>query len=395
MKRIANISFIFLFSAFLASVLLITVWHGREKNYSSIENRSLEKAPTLTGESLRDGSWFSDWEAYLLDRAAGRDQLIRQDTLLRMNLLRQPVVNQVVVAENVLLPYYPFGNWDSVNIERSVADVADQFQALQAHIADHGGQFFYVGVPAQVGYYADSYPAYLEHGRDFFPALESAWAQALSDRSIPYVDMTAVYAQMGHPSGYYFTTDHHHTIRGALLTYQMLMDEISLRTGLTLPILREEDLTFVTLSNPMLGSRNRMLYGLYPTDEHLTYAEATVAIPFRRFDNGVEVAPSLFSLPPTSEEPTGYSVFMGGDIGETIIQTDRPELPNVLLVGESYTNAVETLLYASFNETRSLDLRFYGEQSLQDYINDYQPDVVILMRDEAHFIDYDTDALFR
>ncbi|NLA87925.1 MAG: hypothetical protein GX847_11735, partial [Clostridiales bacterium] len=76
-----------------------------------------------------------------------------------------------------------------------------------------------------------------------------------------------------------------------------------------------------------------------------------------------------------------YTVYMHGDIGETVIETDRPELLSVLLVGDSYTNAVECLLYASFNEMRSLDLRWYNKKSLADYIADYQPDIVILLRD--------------
>lgn len=389
MKKIANTSFILLFAAFLASVLWGTTWRDEEGAYSKFENRSLAKAPEYTTEALLDGSYFSGWEAYLLDRAALRDQMIRQDTLLRMNLLRQPVVHQVVVGDHVLLPYYDFGNWDSVDIEGDAAEAADQLAALQAHIADNGGLFVYVGLPAQAGYYAEDYPAYLEHGQNYFPTLEAAWARALSERSIPYVDMTAAYTGLGHPAGYYFTTDHHHTIRGALLTYQVLMEEINARTGSELPILRDGDLNFVTLPNPMLGSRNRMLYGLYPTDEHVSYAVPKAGIPIKRFDYGGEVASSVLSLPQTAEEPAGYEIFMGGDIGETIVRTDRPELPNVLLLGESYTNAVETLLYASFNEMRSLDLRYYQGQSLWDYIDSYQPDVVVLLRDESHFIDED------
>ena len=74
-------------------------------------------------------------------------------------------------------------------------------------------------------------------------------------------------------------------------------------------------------------------------------------------------------------------LYMGGDIAETVIRTDRPELPNALIFGDSFTNPVECLAYYSFNELRSVDLRHYTVQSLSDYIAAYQPDVVLCVRD--------------
>jgi hypothetical protein len=77
---------------------------------------------------------------------------------------------------------------------------------------------------------------------------------------------------------------------------------------------------------------------------------------------------------------------MGGDIEETIIRTNRPELPNVLLFGNSFTNAMECFLYTSFNEMRSLDLRYYTEKGILQYVSEYKPDIVICMRDDILFL---------
>ena len=77
---------------------------------------------------------------------------------------------------------------------------------------------------------------------------------------------------------------------------------------------------------------------------------------------------------------------MGGDIAETVIQTNRSELPDILIFGDSYTNAVETFLYASFNEMRSLDLRHYREMALLDYVRLHQPDIVVCLRDDANLL---------
>jgi hypothetical protein len=76
---------------------------------------------------------------------------------------------------------------------------------------------------------------------------------------------------------------------------------------------------------------------------------------------------------------------MGGDFGETVLETNRPELPDVLIFGNSFTNALETLLYASFDETRILDLRHYTGGSLKDSIAEHQPDIVLCVMNDTFY----------
>ena len=142
----------------------------------------------------------------------------------------------------------------------------------------------------------------------------------------------------------------------------MLLEGVNAGEGWDLYVPAAEDLTFAELPNPFLGSRNRKLFALRYLDDRLTTARYTDPIPFTRSDNGAPSDPSLLVLPETEEEVITYSVFMGGDIGETVIDTNREDLPTALLIGESYTNALETLLYASFDELHAIDPRsFQGE----------------------------------
>ena len=86
------------------------------------------------------------------------------------------------------------------------------------------------------------------------------------------------------------------------------------------------------------------------------------------------------------------SLYMGGDIAETVIDTGRPELPSLLIYGDSYTNALETLLWYSFDVTRAVDLRCYQGRSLADYIQEYQPDVVLCIRDYGSLLSADCNG---
>ena len=151
--------------------------------------------------------------------------------------------------------------------------------------------------------------------------------------------------------------------------------------GEELTVLDEDSLTAETLSNPYLGSRGRKLFGLEDRGERLTIGLPRDPIPFTRTDNGRETASTVYALPATGTEEVLYSLYMGGDVGETVIETNRPDLPSILIYGDSFTNPVECLAYYSFDEMRSIDLRHYREMSLADYIRLHQPDIVVGIRD--------------
>ena len=121
--------------------------------------------------------------------------------------------------------------------------------------------------------------------------------------------------------------------------------------------------------------------GIVPLEEHLYRAQFREEIPFTRTDNGAPVAAEVYSDAAFENGSVTYSLYMGGDIAETVIDTNRPELPSVLIYGDSFTNAVEVLAYYSFDEMRSVDLRHYDEMSLAQYVEKYRPDIVVCIRD--------------
>lgn len=160
--------------------------------------------------------------------------------------------------------------------------------------------------------------------------------------------------------------DNHYGLRGAYETYRAAVQALNDAYGLALSFPEEgADVTFSALPNPYMGSRTRKLLGLRGNDEKLLTAAFREDIPFTRFDNGGEVAATVYTLPATDTEPLTYELYMGGDIAETCIRTDRSSLPTALIFGDSFTNPVESLAYYSFGELHSIDLRHYTAQSLE------------------------------
>ena len=156
--------------------------------------------------------------------------------------------------------------------------------------------------------------------------------------------------------------------------------------GWDFPVVTEDQITFTALPNPYLGTYNRKLYGQSPVTEPLWVCESPMEVPFTRMDNGEEVEAEVFDLPDSTWQYVYYTAYMGGDQAETILDTGREDLPKVLIWGDSFTNAFESLAWMSFGEIRSIDLRYYTEKSLPQYIDDYRPDIVLCIRDDLSYL---------
>ena len=379
-NKAANIFFSLCLLGFLFIGMAATVVRPKETE-SFFENRALASLPVLHRQTFLNGSWFTEWETYFKDHAAGRSTLLKTAAYIDLFVLKRPVVNDIVVTEQQLLAFCDYEMIDEEKIVGESKASADNLSALSQFVEKTGGVFYYVAVSGQLAYNADKYPPYLNSSADYFDAVLRCFRTDMAERGVNFIDMGKVFDRMGHPDTVYYATDHHFTFDGAMLTYQAIMDRINRDNDLSLPIITANDITKKEVENPFLGSRMRKLFNLLPMNEKLEIGILKEELPFTRTNNGNPVAPEIYMLPDNTWDPVSYTVYMHGDIGETVIDTDRPALPNVLLVGDSYTNAVECLLYTSFNEMHTIDLRWYNEKSLADYIAAYQPDVVILLRD--------------
>lgn len=388
MKRTLN-------ALFLALVVLalflgggLTLWNEHTEPTTALfwEQRNAEGRPAMTRDALWSGSYFNDLDAYVSDRFLERDALITLDT--RMDLaLGRPVIHGVARGDGALFPFHGYGTWDIGYLASDARTMADRLSAIQDQAAAWGGRLYYVGVPQQFSYFHAKYPAYMDDRQWLLSQAHDSLATALGEKDIPFVDMKNRFAAQGDPAELYSATDHHYTYLGALETYTALLEAINADTGWALPITGADQLELTALPNPFLGSQNRKVYGLYPTDEQLLVGRLKTPIPFTRTDNGQPVEPTVYALPIDEAALVEYSLYMGGDVAETVIRTDRPELPKCLIWGDSFTNALETVLWTSFDETRSLDLRHYSAKTLSEYIADYQPDVIICLRDDTAYTD--------
>lgn len=82
------------------------------------------------------------------------------------------------------------------------------------------------------------------------------------------------------------------------------------------------------------------------------------------------------------EKGIKYGSVYGGDVGELIFDTGRTDRPDILVIGDSYDNAVLKLLAGHYHRLYSVDLRHYIEQknepfNIDKYIAEHQIETVL------------------
>lgn len=379
MKRIAEVVMTICFLGAIAAGMIFTVL--RQPAVTSFyENRMLAEFPTLTAQAVEDGSFTTDLERFLQDHAVLRTTLLKCKVCIDMAFHR-PVVNGIVITPERLLPFIPKETVDPAQITAQAEALADRLKEISDTVEGYGGYYCYVGVPCQYAYFEDDYPWFLENRSERSRLAVVALSQALERRGVAFLDMGSIFDAEGHPDEYGSRVDNHFTMRGAFETYRCIMEKAAAESGLDFPILGPEDVTFQTLSTNYIGSRERKLMDLVNREEYLSVLLPKEELSWVRYNNGVPVEPNPYAFYLVTPSYVTYNFYMGGDYANTVIDTGREELPSILIYGDSFTNAVECIAYLSFDEMHSLDLRYYKEMSLDEYIQTVQPDIVVCIRD--------------
>jgi|GEM_PF-190887 len=380
-KRIAEILFATITIVAIVAIGARTATSERSE-ISHYENRYLATRPQRETATIADGTFFRDMDEYLGDHAAFRARLFQIATWADLHIIRRPNVNDVMVVDDLMLPRFPQTPPADAECLRERAKArANDLQRFQEIIEGYGGHFLYVVIPDQVAFFYDRFPRHAANQAGYRPERD-AFVQALAKQNIPLLDMGEVFEGLGNPRRFYSGVDHHFSFYGAFATYEAIIDTLIAQTEKDIPRLQAEDFVFTELPNPYVGSRGRMLWGAAPFTERIMIAEPINPIAFRRTGKGgQEVPATVFELPETEEEEVFFTIYMGGDHAKTVIETDRPHLPNILVFGDSFTNAIESLIYLNFNRMTAIDLRHFHEVSLTELVYKLQPDIVIGIRD--------------
>lgn len=183
---------------------------------------------------------------------------------------------------------------------------------------------------------------------------------------------------------YFYSTDHHWNHKGSYKAYCQIIGALKPSDTPVKP-LKE-----ILVSENFSGSKNTDFGHNFFSESFYAYEfehkNMSVLINGEKAEDYGNQAAFISGI----KKKISYSGFYGNDYGEIIFDTGDSDNQNILIVGESFDNAVLKLIASHFNKTCSIDLRYYQNAmkkpfDIKSYIQEHQIDKVLLMGNVNYF----------
>lgn len=183
---------------------------------------------------------------------------------------------------------------------------------------------------------------------------------------------------------YFYRTDHHWNIHGVLHAYDELFAAIASNyPAITEHRTYEDFITFEAIH--FHGSSARKAY--HPMWEPFTVVDYDLP-PYTVYENGVEVTYGNKEDYFAGEFPQDpyfnhYEGFYGGDQRLLEFVFDGNPKRNLLVIGNSYNNALMPLLSSHYYHTYDIDLRYYKDFSLSTFLAEHPVDDILVIGENS------------
>lgn len=370
-----------IFAISIAALLILAILSliAPDQTKSQSENRGLAQFPQPTWESVLDGSWMTQYESYSMDQFAMREQVVRKYFSILDTLQVKERNGFVRGTDDCIVGTPPIrSEYSQKSLENYSLPRVDALNVLKDTAEATGAELISLQIPHKNEYFADSYPRFYPFQLSQTRAQREYLESQLLENGIDFLDVSDILLNQHKEEYIYFYTDNHWTFLGAYYTYQELLTYINRNFGENIMFPEWEQCDYYRSPDRSVGTYLKK-YGDSGriNNDYLEYILPKDMPDYIRFENGKE------SNLPIVNDGSSYTVFMAGDRANTVVKTGRTELPNILYIGFSYTNALEVLSIYSFNEIHSLDPRYYTG-SLSEYVRENAIDYVVVLRDDVY-----------
>ena len=336
--------------ALIAAFILLTAGAGiytfatKDRSFSESENRMLSQKPDFTSDSLIDGSFMSDFEAWLSDQFPLRDEAIVIKTDFD-RLAGKKEENGVYIGKNNRLFEAP--------AEYDKEKTKEKTNAINSFLAS------YPDINKMVAIVPDSSFVYAEDLPDFISVdnqqdqIEDIYG-SVSGNNLETADTVSVLFGMKQESTeLYYKTDHHWTTRAAYGVFLQIADMWELDT--------ENDYSFYTVTDSFegtLASRSGV-HDVTDTIE-ICVPENSVESYTVNYESMHIKNTTLFNESKLSTK-NKYEVFLGGNYDKVSIETTAPGDQCLLIIKDSYANCMIPMFTPHFSQIVVIDPRYMTE----------------------------------
>ncbi|MDO4315452.1 MAG: DHHW family protein [Oscillospiraceae bacterium] len=318
------------FCAFLGGLL---VWHILlpDRAQSETENRTLAQLPSFSWESLKDGSYTEAVEAYFADQFPLRDGWTGLKARAEQ-LIGKSAFNGVYLCGDTLIS----------QVETPDTELVGKNLGYVRRLAENTGARVTLGL----------IPSAAEVWKDKLPAGAESWDQTalLAESDIGFGEALSAHAG----EDIFYRTDHHWTTLGAFYGANALLEALGKES------LKAEDFTPETASANFSGTLYSQsgVHWLTPDTVEFWVPEEGLAVTSWR--NGKPEEAALYDRA-YLEKKDKYSAFLGGNQPLCVIKNENvsADAGKLLLIRDSYSDALAPFLARRFSEVHLLDLRYY------------------------------------
>lgn len=353
MKFHARFTVIFLGALLL--LLSLTAWFHPPQDMSDTERRKLKTFPELSIDSVIDGTFMSDFEAYTLDQFPFRDQFRQLKAVNQFYVFHQSDNNQIYIADGYASALvYPLNT-------ASVQNALEHFQTIyDTYLKDTDVSVYSCIVPDKNYYLAsqNGYPV-LDY-TELFHQIQSGMDYA------SFIDITDCLKVTS-----YYKTDTHwkqETLQPAAQKLLSIMQpEAAMNTDY---ILRTACTDF---------------YGVYYGQSALPMSGETISY----FTN--DTLDMAWVFHPDSEKKTSvydfdklsskdpYAFFLSGAAPLLVVQNPAADTDReLILFRDSFGSSLAPLLLDHYQTITLIDTRYISTSMIQDYVAFDDQDVLFL-----------------
>ncbi len=374
------LNFIFLISCFLflASGLIRATFFPKDVN--NYENRYAVQFNPFSVKAFFDSSLQDNCEDTLADQVLMSQTMKKEYNYLNSGF-KLSILNPLLSAD--LNRYISFNSKLFFNgnicfpvrtLEESRPYLDSKINNYNQYFASHPDTEFYI--------------YYIEKDTDI--DFETNESMGISDYIFTHVNLpknhmaTFEVNSFSDFQNYFYKTDHHWNYKGSYLAYQQVLSLLGCEEN---PLIPKDTMT---VSHSFAGSKVADMGGLYTEDFTAYQFEfPPMSVRINGNDQAVDygAADAFFNGERTDAT---YGNFYGGDDGEIVFDTHNTEKENILLIGESYDNAILKLVASHYNRTYSVDLRYYEAYMghafhLEQYIKENNISKVLLIGNVDYF----------
>lgn len=340
-----------------------------DREFSDMENRTLQTFPEFSFEKMKGGSFTSDIEQYMNDQIFLKDELVTLKTFTDQALQKDLINGVYIGSDGYYLQDFQF---DEELMRKNIGCLNDFAESIKGQ-----AECTLLAAPNAVCIMSEKLPKNVQTD-DQGEALKFIESELSGD--IRFADPTAQLTAALHqiPTEFYYRTDHHWTDMGATYGFYKLMDvmgEERADAHFSCTTLKDFYGTLYSKA-PTFGAQSDEIHILIQDEENpitVRYVSASGDhdLPEDCVEvDGVPTREGLYDLS-KAETKDKYAAIMGGNFALVEIEAEGAKNDeHILILKDSYANAMLPELCSQYKHISLIDLRYYHmeEMTVSEYV---------------------------